>query len=351
MICGGPARKDWKMNAYEDMGKTPIEHHDGMYGNGDAATDLLISQTPFRLEESWEMVPENRNTSCSHAEIETLIQKRILNLIDLEIMKILAAYHYLNHHSIRVELEQRLHPGYRKQSYSDNIRKMKRAGILLCFVPVPASPLPDAPVPAASPLKLYCLSAAAYTYMEPLTDAHPILPSSARRKIELAASGQFLIQFLRHYSDRVIGFEYEKGTKIGNAPFLMDAVIRYRADFPRLSAVQTITVFLLAVRRCRNWERVALSRLRLLCIWLSRHGAECMLPFPILVVEDISMALNLYAQMQAAEPLSGLHIYFCPDSLLMAVPPLQALYRCETDDDGKVIAIRINLAEMNDPEK
>ncbi len=316
----------------------------------EAAIGLLVSRTPFRLEDGWEMVPENRNTSCSHAEIETLIQKRILSLIDLEIMKILAAYHYLNHHNIRLELEQRLHPGYRKESYSDNLRKMKRAGILLCYVPVPASPPPGAdsipgtsPVPAASPLKLYCLSTAAFSYIAPLTEAHPILPSSARRKIELAAAGQFLIQFLKHYRDSVIGYEYEKGTKIGNAPFLLDAVIRYRTAVPGLPEAQTVTLFLLALRRCRNWEMATLSRLSLFRIWLSRHGGECLLPLPVLVVEDVEMALRLYAQMQATESLSGLHVYFCPDSLLMAVPPRQALHRCETDDDGKVTVVRTDM--------
>lgn len=332
------------MNEHEDITKaTEVS---------EATTDLLVTRTPFRLEDGWEMVPENRNTSCSHAEIETLIQKRILSLIDLEIMKILAAYHYLNHHNIRLELEQRLHPGYRKESYNDNLRKMKRAGILLCYVPVSASPLPGAdlmpgtsPVPAASPLKLYCLSTAAFSYIAPLTEAHPILPSSARRKIELAAAGQFLIQFLNHYRDSVIGYEYEKGTKIGNAPFLLDAVIRYRATVPGLPEAQTVTLFLLALRRCRNWEKVTLSRLSLFRIWLSRHGGECMLPLPVLVVEDVEMALRLYAQMQATGSLSGLHVYFCPDSLLMAVPPLQALYRCEAEDDGKVAAIRTDITE------
>ena len=330
------------MNEYEDMIDTT--------GGDEAATDLLVSRTPFRLEDGWEMVPENRNTSCSHAEIETLIQKRILSLIDLEIMKILAAYHYLNHHNIRLELEQRLHPSYRKESCSDNLRKMKRAGILLCYIPIPASPPPGAdsipgtsPVPAASPLKLYCLSTAAFSYIAPLTEAHPILPSSARRKIELAAAGQFLIQFLKHYRASVIGYEYEKGTKIGNAPFLLDAVIRYRATVPGLPEAQTVTLFLLALRRYSNWEKAALSRLSLFRIWLSRHGGECMLPLPVLVVEDIAMALRFYMQMQTTEPLSGLHVYFCPDSLLMAVPPLQALYRCETDGDGKVVAMRTDI--------
>lgn len=338
------------MNEYEDF--------IGTTSGNEATTDLLVTQTPFRLEDGWEMVPENRNTSCSHAEIETLIQKRILSLIDLEIMKILAAYHYLNHHNIRLELEQRLHPGYRKESYSDNLRKMKRAGILLCYVPVPASPLSDAdpmpgtsPVPATSPLKLYCLSTGAFTYMVPLTEAHPLLPSSARRKIELAAAGQFLIQFLKNYRDNVIGYEYEKGTKIGNTPFLLDAVIRHHATLPGLPEPQTVTLFLLALRRCRNWERAALSRLSLFRIWLSRHGGECILPLPVLLVEDIAMVLNLYAQMQTMNTLSKLYVYFCPDSLLMTVPPLQALHRCETNDNGKVIAIRINMIEKNNSEE
>lgn len=326
------------MNKYEDM--------DRVTWTDETATDLLVTRTPFRLEEGWELAPENRNTSCSHAEIETLIQKRILSLIDLEIMKILASCHYLNHHNIRLELEQRLHPGYRKESYSDNIRKMKRAGILLCFVPVSAGSLPgEKLVPAVSPLKLYCLSASAFTYVESLTESNPILPSSALRKIELAATGQFLIQFLRHYKNRVIGYDYENGAKIGNTPFLLDAVIRYRSSVPMLPEPQTVTLFLLTMRRCRNWGQAALSRLSLFRVWLSRHGSENMLPLLVLAVEDITMALKLYVQMQAVESLSSLHVYFCPDSLLMAVPPLQALYRCETDDEGKVTAVRTDMTE------
>lgn len=324
------------MNEYGNMA--------GMPEINEALTDCLVTRTPFRLEEGWELAVENVNTACSHAEIETLIQKRILNLIDLEIMKVLATYHYLNHHNIRMELEQRLHPGYRKESYSDNIRKMKRAGILLCFVPVLINNPPDKDsAPISSPLRLYCLSTAAFTYTEALTEAHPIHPSSARRKIELAAAGQFLIQFLRHYKDRVIGYEYEKGARIGNTPFLIDAVIRYHVPVPGLQEPQTITLFLLALRRGRNWEQTALTRLGLFRIWLSRQEAECAIPFPILVVEDISMIIEFYAQMQTAESLSGLHVYFSPDTLLMAVPPLQALYGCKTDDDEKLIAVRMDM--------
>lgn len=324
------------MNEYGNMA--------GMPEINEALTDCLVTRTPFRLEEGWELAVENVNTACSHAEIETLIQKRILNLIDLEIMKVLATYHYLNHHNIRMELEQRLHPGYRKESYSDNIRKMKRAGILLCFVPVLINNPPDKDsAPISSPLRLYCLSTAAFTYTEALTEAHPIHPSSARRKIELAAAGQFLIQFLRHYKDRVIGYEYEKGARIGNTPFLIDAVIRYRTALPGQAEVYNITLFLLTFRRHENWEMMTLARLNAFRIWLSRHRTENLMPLPVLLVEDITMALTIYSQMQTIESLSELHLFFCPDSLIMAVPPLQALHWCKEDDNGKVTAVRIDM--------
>ena len=61
------------------------------------------------------------------SEIEQLIQKRIINLIDMELLKILASYHYLNHYHVRFLLEERLHPNYHKTSYLSNLNKLKRA--------------------------------------------------------------------------------------------------------------------------------------------------------------------------------------------------------------------------------
>ena len=90
---------------------------------------------PFRLKEGWDLVSDNTNSSCSHAEIETLIQKRTINLIDLEIIRVLATYHYVNHHNLTLALSMRLHPGYLKTSYLNNIRKLKRAGILISYYP------------------------------------------------------------------------------------------------------------------------------------------------------------------------------------------------------------------------
>ncbi len=55
------------------------------------------------------------------------------------------------------------------------------------------------------------------------------------------------------------------------------------------------------------------------------------------------MAAALYAKIHGIESLCGITVYFCPDSLLMVYPPLQALYRCEAREDGKVTAVRVIL--------
>lgn len=327
-------RKGLKMNYKKTLPKIQTEE----------TADCLCTRTPFHLENCWELITDNTNTSCSHAEIETLIQKRIINLIDMELLKALACYHYINHHNLRMALKLRLHPAYQKSSYLDNIRKLKKAGILLSYRPINSENKAESI--SVSPTRLYCLSQSAYTYMESITsNAHPILPSSARRKMELAAVNQFLIQFETHYGDKITEIEYQKGTKLGNTPFILDSLIRYRTTFPGHQGIHLITILLLSIRKHQNWEKYALSRLHLLGIWRSRHEAECLLPMPVILVEDITMAITLYTKMQNLESLSVLTVYFCPDSLLMVHPPLEALYRCEVGEEGQISAVRVRLIE------
>jgi len=84
-------------------------------------------------------------------------------------------------------------------------------------------------------------------------------------------------------------------------------------------------------------------QLHLLKVWLSRHAAEYRIPFPVLIVENMAMAVSLFACLQAQEnPLS---VYFCPESLLMVYPPFSAIYQCEADDDGRVKAVRLEIEE------
>lgn len=306
-------------------------------------TDLLISKTPFYLEKDWELVTENKNPACSHVQIEQMIQKRTINLIDMEILKILASFHYLNHYHIAYLLEGRLHPNYHKASYLNNLNKLKRAGLVLCYIPITAGTLAEETPPApASPLKLYCLSQGAYTYMEPVTpDAHAMQPASSLRKVEIAAANQFILHFQHHYGNMVSSLEYLKTVRLGTSVFTIDGIVRYRAAFSKDQPAELISLLVLPVRKQEKWEKRAVMQLHLLKVWLSRHDAEYRIPFPVLIVENMEMAVTLFSCLQAQEnPLS---VYFCPESLLMVYPPFSSIYRCEADEDGRVKAVRLEI--------
>lgn len=306
-------------------------------------TDLLISKTPFYLETGWELVTENKNPSCSHVQIEQLIQKRIINLIDMELLKILASFHYLNHYHIARALEVRLHPNYHKASYLGNLNKLKRAGLVLCYIPVATGALAeDTPPVPASPLRLYCLSQGAYTYMEPITpDAHALQPAGSLRKIEIAAANQFILHFQLHYGNKVSSLEYLKTVRLGTSVLTIDGILQYRAVFRKEEPPELVSLFVLSIRKQENWEKRAYIKLHLFKVWLSRHSAEYRIPFPVLVVENMAMAVSLFSILLAQEnPIS---VYFCPESLLMLYAPFASIYRCEADDEGRIKAIRLDM--------
>lgn len=91
-----------------------------------AETEPFTAKTPFHMNPGWELLLENSNKNCSHSEIELLLQKRIINLIDIEIMKILAHYPYTNSNNIAFLLNHTLHQGYQKPSYLSNLNKLKK---------------------------------------------------------------------------------------------------------------------------------------------------------------------------------------------------------------------------------
>ncbi len=329
------------MKKYDSPVNDPAETGEGCRRG--ETSDLLLSKTPFYLETGWEFVTENKKPACSHAQIEQMIQKRTINLIDMELLKILASFHYLNHYHIAYLLEERLHPNYHKSSYLNNLNKLKRAGIVLCHVPVAAGTATGDALPApASPLRLYALSQGAYTYMEPVTpNAHAMQPAGSLRKVEIAAANQFILHFLHHYKERVSSLEYLKNVRLGTSSFAIDGIIQYNTAFRKGETPDLVSLFVLSIRKQENWEKRAAMRLHLFKVWLARHDAQYRIPFPMLVVENLVMAVRLFAFLQAQEnPLS---FYFCPENLLMLYPPFSSVYRCEADEEGKVKAIRLSI--------
>lgn len=308
--------------------------------------ESLVTKTPFHMEAGWELVLENSNKNCSHTEIELLLQKRIINLIDIEIMKVLARYPYTNSGNIAFLLNHTLHQGYQKPSYLNNLNKLKKAGIVLRYVFADSAKQAEGADATASPLRLYCLSQAAHTYMASITpDCHHAVTAaiSAVRKLELASLNQFLIRFQQHYSTRVDSLQYLKGTKIGSTPFTIDSVLCCSATHPVFEGKEHIWLFVFSCREYGNWVKNNLTRLKMLRIWLQRHSDECSVPFVIFLVENLSMALTLYSNVQEEPLLQNFPIYFCPDSLLVSYPPLDAIYSCRTEEDGHLTAVRNSI--------
>lgn len=82
-------------------------------------------------------------------------------------------------------------------------------------------------------------------------------------------------------------------------------------------------------------------KLHLFKVWLSRHSAEYRIPFPVLVVENVAMAVSLFSILQVQEnPLS---VYYCPENLFMLYAPFSSIYWCEADDEGRIKAVRLAI--------
>ena len=220
-----------------------------------AEMESFAVKTPFHMNPGWELMLENSNKNCSHSEIELLLQKRIINLIDIEIMKILAHYPYTNANNIAFLLNHTLHQGYQKPSYLSNLNKLKKAGIILRYAFTDTSKQTDEAAATASPLRLYCLSQAAHTYMASITpDCHQTATASIStvRKLELASLNQFLIRFRQHYSTCVASLQYLKGTKIGSTPFTIDAALCCNATHPVFKEKEHIWLFVFSCREYGN---------------------------------------------------------------------------------------------------
>lgn len=316
--------------------------------NNDEKLSDITSKTPFHLDSAWELLIENRNKSCSHSEIDKLIQNRIINLIDVEIIKILAVYPFINSNCITFLLNKNLHPGYQKVSYLNNLNKLKKAGVVLRYFPVEPNTASNSTEPSShspvAPLRLYALSQPAYTYIAPLTeDSHKISVVSSLHKIELASLNQFLAHFQVLYSNKIKYTEYQKKSKIGSTAFRIDAVVHCHSKHPVFEFTDQISLYVLSVREYGNWLKNIITRLKILRIWLERRQDDFSVPFVLLLIENLSMSLSIFSQMQDVSVLEGFPVYFCPDVLLMQYPPLDSIYSCEVSKDGRLTAIRHSI--------
>lgn len=308
----------------------------------------IFSKTPFHLKEGHELVLENKNTTCSHAEIDTLIQKRIINLIDLELIKTMALFPFINANNLTYYLNNAvvLHKNYQKNTYLNNLNKLKKAGIVAryCFVSQPCIPA-SGQAYAASSLRLYSLTPPALSYITPLlSDAHPLpLASDTLRKLEIAALNQFLIHFLVHYPDRIKQMVYLENHKHGSSPITFDAVIQYHSQNSAFRMSGTISLVLLSVREANGWIPRTVHRLKLLHTLISRNRDKYRLPFYLILAEHITMITDLHPYLQIPT-LQDIPFYYSLDTISSVYPPLDGIYSCQqSEEDLSITATRQSI--------
>lgn len=311
----------------------------------DDTPSSILSKTPFHMRDDWDLQLENKNPICSHAEIDTLIQKRIINLIDIELIKTLARFPYTNIHNIAFHVNNsgELHQNYQKASYLTNLNKLTKAGIVAryCFTCKPGIS-PTISPQATAPLRLYSLTPSALSYIAPLLPASAPLPMSSDtlRKLEIAATNQFIIHFQVAYSEHIKYIDYLKTVKNGATPFVVDAIIQYHSQNPAYHMAGAISLILLSARKSNGWIARTVNRLKQLRAIISRRPDKYRLPFYLILFEDISMIIDLHPYLQVP-PLQGIPFYYSLDTTSCAYPPLDCIYSCQqTEEDSAITAIR-----------
>lgn len=315
-----------------------------MQSNRFKEEEFIIMETPFHMEPHWELSLENSNCNCSHAQIDMLIHKGIISQIDLEIMKALACYPYLNSSNLTFYMNNLspLHEFYQKGNYNSNLKKLKKAGIIACyhFTSIASGSVQELPHQiSVSPLRLYRLTPGSYTYIAPIMEhIHPLTtaPFSTPRKLAVAALNQFLLRFHYYYAHNIRKLSYLCTFKIGSNPFIIDAVLYFESKSNLLETNDFISIFVFTIRNHKNWIKETINRLQMLKVWLNRHKTT--VPFIILLIENLDMITSLSMQLYSSSSIR-FPLYFLPDTLLTHYAPLSCIYTCEIIEN-KITSIR-----------
>ena len=293
---------------------------------------LSVHSSPFHLEKDWKLFCENKNKNCSQKEVDILIAKEILNTIDLEIMRILAEYGYVNTYNITYALSARLPDSYKKDSYQRNFRKMVRAGILLKYC-IHTNDSPTAPY--ATPLRIYCLSPGAHAYMAP----HISVPFPKRLVLsqtcilDCLAVSQLLIRFLDTYSGQCTAqpFIYRRIGSQRNIIF--DGIIRFN-PVAKMSQ-RPLQIILISIRDSSNiftkYASHVTAAQRVAAIDAKKYRTII-----VIVTESLNLIRILVKHLPSSTDDKSFYspVYFTFDSLLCTDTLFTSLFTAASDDNG-----------------
>lgn len=312
--------------------------------NTDIQEFIFPDKTPFHMEEAWESRLENKNRSCTHFEIDSLILKNIIGPADLMIMRALATYKFLNSYNLDFFINRLspLHEYYKKETFSANLKKLVKAGILARYHFIRYD---EGGSISASPLRFYDLIPGAYSYIAPVTAGACPLQAAMddTRKLELLALNQFLMRMRFNYPS-VRTIHYLTWKKAGTKAFCIDAAIRCPAPAALFGEQEKISIFPIPVRFGPGWKSNAATRYQSLRNWLGKNQERHPFPFPIFLCESLEMGELLFHSFRTMDELRYLPFYFVTDGAVLSCPLWDCLFSSRiSEETGETVTIRHHL--------
>lgn len=302
-----------------------------------------ISASPYHMDQNWHIVCENKNKNCSPKELDTLITKEIINYVDLEIIRLLGRFGFVNSYNITFSMSTVLPLSYRKESYQKNIRKMVRAGILLRYS-IHIDKKLDSPY--AVPLRFYTLSPGAQSYINPHLD----VPFSRRLVLtqdnifDCLAASQLLIHFENTYSDDYTIFPRHIRKLYGERKHytLIDGMIR--SDHCPIVSGKRMQLLLLSIRDTVSSMSHFTDRIYQL-IDVAKADASIYESFIIVITESIS-SIKMLAKYtsNAIDNSISVPIFYTTDVILHSSSLFSSLFSVSTNTGNDSFKIeRISL--------
>ena len=288
----------------------------------------IILPSPFHISQNQRIEIENRNRRCSHAEIDKLSSRGILNTIDFAIMKMLARYRYVNAYNITVALAQELPDGYQKDNYKKNLRKLVKAGILLRYTITESISGDNSKRPTAitSPLRFYELSYGAYTYIAPLVHdrCQPRPALTDPQILRQLALSQFVIHLEKNYAPCLQQVMLDIQIMCETKNIFVPARI-YTSVTPSLPSLD---ICLLCARDDTESIKTLLSTVPLLSKHLEENREPQRKSMIIILTENMCDIPNIQHRLLAENNSVPPNLFYVTDTSILSAPLFQNLFLC-----------------------
>ena len=302
-------------------------------------TGLALSPSPFHLEDAWCILKENKNSNCTHAEIDTLAAKGLLNGVDFEIMKLLSVYPFINTYNLEYALLHGMSEFYQKSEYTRNLRKLVKAGILIKYC-LADKTVGEEPL-IVSPFRFYSLSPGAYSYMSSFMDNPHDIQFRLRENqiIELLSVVQLLIHTKVAYPDSIKKQRLCVRKKAGSKQLVIPAYLVFQSD----KECPPIHLMILSGRATQSSRERLIGDIRTLFEWLDKNEEPYRNYMVLLLLETLHEIPMIQSQVAGIRMIGKSHpVYYALDTNLLTHPLFDCVYQCE-EIDGKPHIDRIRF--------